>query len=92
MLRLSDHAIKMMEQRLRIENNAHIKQIKLSIIYITNTSFNIFFSRKEEEKHKECLCRHPLCFYIPYNILTTFKLAVIAPAMVVTCPTPPIIL
>ena len=29
MLRLSDHAIKMMEQRLRIENNAHIKQIRL---------------------------------------------------------------
>lgn len=37
-----------------------------------------------------CLKRHPLCFYIScafYNILTTFKLAVIVPAIVVTCPT-----
>ena len=32
--------------------------------------------------------RHSLCFYFSYKILTTFKLAVIAPAMVVTCPTP----
>ena len=27
-------------------------------------------------------------FFILYNILTTFKLAVVAPAIVVTCPTP----
>lgn len=30
----------------------------------------------------------PCVFYILYKILTTFKLAVIAPAIVVTCPTP----
>ena len=30
--------------------------------------------------------RHSLCFYFSYKILTTFKLAVIVPAIVVTCP------
>ena len=35
-----------------------------------------------------CLTKTFLVFYILYKILTTFKLAVIAPAIVVTCPTP----
>ena len=35
-----------------------------------------------------CLTKTFLVFFILYKILTTFKLAVIAPAIVVTCPTP----
>ena len=35
-----------------------------------------------------CLTKTFLVFYILYKILTTFKLAVIAPAIVVTCPAP----
>ncbi len=54
MLRLSYHA-QMMEQRLRIEKQRTYQANKYDT-YITNTSFNIFFSRKDKEKkHKECL-------------------------------------
>ena len=35
-----------------------------------------------------CLTKTFLVFLYSYKILTTFKLAVIAPAIVVTCPTP----
>ncbi|PHE74932.1 hypothetical protein COF47_19350 [Bacillus wiedmannii] len=45
--------------------------------YITNTSSNIFSSRKDKEKNTRCVYTDiPCVFYIPYSILTIFKLAV----------------